>query len=426
MKKLNVLIIGSGGREHSLSWKINQSPRLNKLFVAPGNAGTEEIAENVPIKADDLKRLAQFAVNNSIDLSIVGPDDALAAGIVDVFMQKGLRILGPNKKATKIEASKQYSKSLMAKANIPTANFRIYKEYKTAKHSLEKATFPLVIKASGLALGKGVFVCKDLKNANQALKEIMLDKKFGQAGNTVVIEEYLGGPEVSIHAFCDGKTAVLFPSSQDHKPVFDGDKGPNTGGMGTIAPVPWFSNGLLLQAKEDIVIPILNGLENDSRKFIGILYPGLKITNKELKVLEFNARFGDPECQSYMRLLETDLINIVEACVEGKLTSLDIKWSNKFAANIVLASEGYPGEYKKGLPISGVAEAEQLKDIVVFHAGTKLNNGQLETNGGRVLNVCATGKTLEEALNKAYGAIKKIYFEGMQYRKDIGLNSLKK
>jgi phosphoribosylamine---glycine ligase len=419
-KKLKILVVGSGGREHAISWKLSRSSKVERLYVAPGNAGTTQVAENVDIKATDITGLMQFAKQKEIDLTIVGPDDPLAAGIVDEFQRAGLKIFGPTKAAARIESSKAFSKQLMAEQVIPTAKFAVFSDEASATRYLQEQNFPMVVKASGLALGKGVFICQSLDEGRRAVEAIMSEKVFGEAGNEVVIEEYLEGPEVSI---CDGTDLVLFPSSQDHKPIYDGDKGPNTGGMGTIAPVPWFSNQELEKAKQ-IVRQTLKGLERAGSPFSGCLYPGLKITSSGAKVLEFNARFGDPETQVYMRLLETDLVEVIEACLDHRLGSLEIKWKPGFAVCIVLASGGYPGEYQKGVPVNGLEELATQKDIVVFHAGTTRKNGVV-TSGGRVLSVTATGKTLEHALEKAYQAVGLVHFEGMQYRHDIGRNSLK-
>jgi len=427
MKK-KVLLVGGGGREDALAWKLNQSARLGKLYVAPGNAGTAQIAENVPLKATDVDGLLAFALKEGIEFTIVGQDDPLALGIVDAFQAKNLTIFGPTKAAAQIEASKVFSKRLMKDCGVPTAWFDVYSDHTQAlenvcRHFAAYSGLPIVVKASGLALGKGAYVCHDLAEAEQALDEIMVKRLHGSAGDEAIIEEYAGGQEVSIHAFCDGKSFKLFPSAQDHKPAFDGDKGPNTGGMGTIAPVPWF-NGYDA-VSERIVGPILGGLREKGSPFVGLLYPGLKMPEAGPIVLEFNARFGDPETQSYMRLLKTDILEICEACVEGRLHEIEIEWNSGFAACIVLASAGYPSpDYKKGLPITGIDDAEKIPDVVVFHAGTKIADGQLVTSGGRVLGVTGTGATLRDALTNAYGGVKCIHFEGMQYRTDIGTKSL--
>ena len=419
----NVLIIGGGGREHALAWKLAQSPCIGKLYVAPGNGGTRDIAENVAIEATDTKRLVQFAEKNSIDLTVVGPDDPLARGVVDVFQSRDLRIFGPTRAATQIEASKAFAKRLMRDSGIATAPFRIFRKHKSALEYVRKHGAPIVVKASGLALGKGAYPCKTLAKAEKALTEIMLERAYKKAGNEVIVEEFLNGQEVSIHALCDGKTSILLPTAQDHKPIFDGDKGKNTGGMGTIAPLPWVTDQTLQEVNEQIVRPTLQALAKKGRSFTGLLYPGLKMTDEGPQVLEFNARFGDPETQSYMRLLKTDLLVLLDACIDGKLDEIAVEWHSGFAVCIVLASGGYPGKYKKEIPIFGISEAEKIPSIVVFHAGTMYND-QLRTSGGRVLGVTATGDTLQQALDRAYKAVRCIRFKGMQFRKDIGAKAI--
>lgn len=419
----NVLLIGSGGREHALAWKLSQSSRIGKLYVAPGNGGTSQLAQNVAIKATEIDQLVRFAQENQIDLTVVGPDDPLALGIVDTFQAQRLMIFGPTRAAAQIEASKVFAKQLMLDEQIPTAQFSTFRTYDQALAYLRQQGAPVVVKASGLALGKGAYVCQTLLEAEEALAEIMTKRVHGPAGDEVVIEEFLEGPEISIHAFCDGKTSVLFPTAQDHKPIGEGDIGRNTGGMGTIASVPWVMPNTMSEIEQQLVRPVLAGLAARDRPFVGCLYPGLKMTVQGPKVLEFNARFGDPETQVYMRLLKTDLLDILKGCVEGKLADLTIEWEKKFAACIVLASEGYPGDYRKGVPISGIEEADKLPGVVVFHAGT-VQKDQLVTAGGRVLGVTATGETLQEALNQAYAAVRCIHFKGMQYRGDIGAKAL--
>ncbi|MBM3261579.1 phosphoribosylamine--glycine ligase [Candidatus Kaiserbacteria bacterium] len=422
MKK-KVLIIGSGGREHALAWKLSQSSQIGKLFVAPGNGGTRHIAENIGIDAINIDELVLFTKSNEIDLTVVGPDDPLARGIVDAFQAQGLRIFGPTRTAAEIEWSKAFAKNLMSEAGIPTAAFEIFNEYDKALAHVRTRGAPIVVKASGLALGKGVYVCNTLAQAETALAEIMLDHVHKDAGKEVVIEEFLDGQEISIHAFCDGKTHVLLPPAQDHKPIHDNDTGKNTGGMGTIAPVSWVSAHALQDIDEHIVRPTLHALAQRERQFSGLLYPGLKMTTSGPKVVEFNARFGDPETQSYMRLLKTDLLDILEACVDGTLAKLTIEWHSGFAACIVIASGGYPDKYKKGLSLRGITDAEHVPGVVVFHAGTTFD-GELKTSGGRVLGVTAIGNTLHDALDRAYEAVELIEFEGKQYRKDIGAKAL--
>ncbi len=419
-----ILIIGGGGREHALAWKIKQSPQVEKIFIAPGNAGTAEVGENVAIPISDIGELAQFALKSQIDLTVVGPDDALAAGIVDAFLEKNLKIWGPVKAASKIEWSKSFAKELMSRQNIPTAHYKTFTDYNLAWAYIKPQFLPVVIKASGLALGKGVTICHTMEEAEEVLRDLMINKTLGQAGTEVVIEQFLQGPEFSIHAFCDGENFKLLPPAQDHKSIFNGDKGPNTGGMGTIAPLPWVSQELLNEVAEKIVKPTLEGLKKLGSPFVGLLYPGLMLTKEGPKVIEFNARFGDPETQSLMRLLKTDLLEILEACVDGNLDKLNIEWNNKYACCIALASGGYPGKYEKGLPISGIEEASKMENVIVFHAGTKISDDQLVTNGGRVLGVSVTADNLKSALDKAYEAAKLIHFDGMHYRTDIGAKSL--
>ncbi len=421
MQKQKILIIGAGGREHAIGWKVSNSPKAGQIFFAPGNGGTSKIGINVDIKSTDILGLLEFAKKEKIDLTLALPDDPLALGIVDEFKKANLRIFGPTKQASKIEWSKAFSKDFMYRHNLPTAKFESFDNFEKAKEYVSKQTFPTVIKASGLALGKGVIICQNLEEANEALENMFIKKVFGDAGTTVVIEEFLTGPEISIHAFSDGKNFKIFPTSQDHKKIGENDTGLNTGGMGTIAPLPFVTNELF----KNIVAPTIDAMNKDGNPFLGVIYPGLILTKDGPKILEYNARFGDPETQSYMRLLETDILDIFNACIDGKLDQIEISWSKKFACTIVLASGGYPENYEKGKMILGIKEAEMQPDIVVFHAGTKSVRQDLTTSGGRVLGVTATADTLEEALVKAYKAIEKISFEGMQYRKDIGQSALK-
>ncbi len=424
MWKKKVLIIGSGGREHALGWKIRQT-FIGCLYFAPGNGGTDRLGLNVPIKATDIEGLLAFALKEKIDFTIVGQDDPLAMGIVDAFQEKGLRIFGPTKAAAEIESSKVFAKSLMVATGVPTAYYTTCKNVSDAMnlvrgHFMVETDKPIVIKADGLALGKGAYVCENPAEAEKAIDDIMVKRIYGNSGDQVVIESFLEGAEYSMHAFSDGKTFKMFPSSRDHKAIFNGDKGPNTGGMGTIAPVPGFNQEEYVSTK--IVSPILAGLQSVKRQYVGLLYTGIK--GKD--VLEFNARFGDPETQVYMRLLKTDLLEILEACVDGRLDKVNIEWNPGFAACIVIASEGYPSpNYKKGVPILGIDRAENLPGVVVFHAGTKIIDGGFATSGGRVLGVTGVGATLQEALYWAYKGVNNcIHFEGMQFRTDIGTQSL--
>ncbi len=415
-----VLIIGGGGREHALAWKIAASPKVSKVYVAPGNGGTETIAQNVPIAFTDATALLKFAQDNAIDLTVIGQEAASEAGVVDAFQAAGLPIFGPTKAAVQIEASKAYSKDLMKKQGIPTATYATFTDPDEAREYTQDKTYPLVIKASGLAEGKGVVIANSSEEAATAIDDMMVKKVFKDAGNQIVIEEFLAGQEVSLHALCDGSQAVLFPASQDHKQVFDGDKGPNTGGMGVIAPVPWVTDKHLDFALKHVVQPAVAGLKAQNAPFTGCLYPGLMIDNDKIRVLEFNARFGDPEAETYMRLLDGDLYEILLACTTGKLDAKAVKWHAGAAISVAVASAGYPGTYQKGLPISGIEAAEKVEGVVVLQAGTVIKDGRLVTNGGRVLYVTALGSGLEDARSKAYGAIKLIKFKGMHYRTDIG------
>jgi len=427
-KKQKILIIGSGGREHAIGWKIKQSENCGKLYFAPGNGGTLNIGTNVDIKVTDIKKLIEFVKKEKIDLTLAIPDDPLALGIVDEFQKENLRIFGPTKNATQLESSKAFAKKFMQKHNLPTAKFKIFSTYNEAKKYLNTQNLPIVIKASGLALGKGVIIAKTKKEALKALDDILVKKVFGKAGQEVVIEEFLTGLEISIHAFSDGKSYSIFPTSQDHKRIGEGDTGLNTGGMGTIAPLPFVTEKLLQKIEETIVAPTLLGISKDNNIFSGILYPGLILTKNGPKILEYNARFGDPETESYMRLLETNLLKIINACVDQKLEKIKIKWKKESACTIMLTSAGYPENYEKGKIIKGIKEAEENKNVIIFHAGTihsinlgqEYENNNLITNGGRVLGVSAVGKNLKEALTIAYDAVSKISFEGMQYRRDIG------
>ena len=419
---MNILVIGNGGREHALVWKLKQSQKIKNIFVAPGNAGTGAIAQNIPLSKTS--EIMNWLYENKMDMVLVGPDNYLEEGIVDMLEEKNIPVFGPSKMAAKIEWSKAFAKELMKKENIPTASYEIFSNLDNAKEYVRTQKFPLVIKASGLALGKGVIIANGIEEALDALDKIMQEKIFGGAGNEVVIEEYLQGKEISIHAFCDGKDAVLFPAAQDHKRIFENDLGLNTGGMGTIAPVPWVTDRDMQSIKEKIVMPLLLAMQKMNSPFKGLLFPGVMITENGPKVIEFNARFGDPETQTYMRILETDLIDILFACVENRLEKQEIKWSGKSACTVVCASGGYPGNYEKEKVITGLEKFEKNEEVVVFHAGTKIKDGRVVTNGGRVLALTATGDDLNMALNKAYSSIREISFEGMQFRKDIGAKSI--
>ena len=414
-EKLKILIIGAGGgREHALGWKIAQSTRAGQLFFARGNAGTAQLGINLDIKDIDIPALLEFAKREIVDLVLVVADDPIALGAVDEFQKAGFRAWGPTKAAAQIEWSKAFSKDFMRRHGLPTAKFEIFTDFDEAKKYIENQTLPVVIKASGLALGKGVVIANTKEEALETLENMMVRKIFGASGEKVVIEEFMTGPEISVHVFSDGQNYKIFPVSQDHKKIGEGDIGLNTGGIGAISPVPFVSEKILKKIEREIVAPSIAGLKEDGIPFTGILYPGLMLTKKGPKILEYNARFGDPEAEVYMRLLETDILDIVDASIDGKLNELEIKWSSLSACNIVLSSGGYPGEYEKGKAITGIDEAETDKDIIVFYAGTKIDEkGNLTTNGGRGLGVLAVGKTLKEALEKALTANSKTSFECM-------------
>ncbi len=420
-----ILVIGAGGgREHAIGWKVAQSPRAGQIFFAPGNAGTVQIGTNVDIKSTDTKKLLNFAQKEQVDLVLVVSDEPVAVGVVDEFQKAKIRIWGPTRAASEIEWSKAYAKDFMKKYGIPTARYAIFSDYQRAKLYVDRQRYPVVIKASGLAFGKGVIIAKTNEEADQALKEILLDKIFGDSGNEVVIEEYLEGIEISIHVISDGRSWKIFPASQDHKRIHDGNLGPNTGGMGAIAPLPFMNSRIMETVEKEIVAPAIVGMAQEGRPFTGCLYPGIMLTDTGPKVFEFNARLGDPEAEVYMRLLETDILDIVDASIDKRLDKLEMRWKNLSACSVALASGGYPGTYEKSKEISGIEEAEMKDGIVVFHAGTKNSGGKIITNGGRVLWVSAVAENLEDALKNTYKAIEKISFEGMQWRTDIGKQAL--
>jgi len=417
---MQVLVIGGGGREHALVWKINQSPKVEKIYCAPGNAGTGKIAENVPIGADDIKGLLEFALQRKIGLTVVGPEQPLVMGIVDQFEEKGLRIFGPNARAAKLEGSKSFSKNMMKKYGLPTAEYETFASIKIAKDYIKTKKSPLVIKADGLAGGKGVLICQTESEALTAVDSTMGKKSFGEAGDQIVVEEFLEGQEVSILAFCDGQTVLLMDSTQDHKAAFDGDKGPNTGGMGAYSPAPIFSEIMRKKVCDKIMLPIIRAMQQEERVYKGILYAGLMLTKSGPQILEFNARFGDPETQPLLVRMESDIIPIFEACIDGTLGQCQLEWKKESSVCVVMAAEGYPGSYKKGQPISGLKDANSLPGIVVFHAGTKEKNGEVLTHGGRVLGITAIGADTHTAINRAYEAVNEIKWQGVQFRKDIG------
>jgi phosphoribosylamine--glycine ligase len=421
---MDVLLIGSGGREHALAWKLKQSKGLGRLFIAPGNAGTAELGENVGIPATDIPALLSFAQQHTIGLTIVGPDDPLALGIVDAFRAQGQRIFGPTKAAAQIESSKAFAKQMMKEAKIPTAEFESFTEATSALAYVRRKGAPIVVKASGLALGKGVAVCSTQAEAEAAIDDFMVKRIHGDAGAEVVIEEFLVGAEFSVHALFDGLNLRMFPAAQDHKRALDGDQGKNTGGMGTVAPVRWVTDEIMGDVERRIVRPALDAIGLRAGPFTGLFFPGIIMTVQGPKVLEFNARFGDPETEVYMRLLKSDLLDVLNAVVDQTLGNVTLNWEPHSAANIVLASGGYPDAYPKGIPITGVKAANLMDNVVVFHAGTKEENGALVTNGGRVLGVSATGSPLKVALERAYAAADVIQFDGKHLRRDIGAKSI--
>ncbi|MDD4295859.1 MAG: phosphoribosylamine--glycine ligase [Ruminiclostridium sp.] len=420
---MNILVVGSGGREHAIVWTIAQSMKANKIYCAPGNGGIADIAECLPINATDIEGMVQAAKDYKIDLVVVAPDDPLAKGMVDAMTKAGIRAFGPTAEAARIEASKAFSKEFMKKYGIPTANYALFSESDEALEYLKKQKYPLVVKADGLALGKGVIICKNQKEAEDAVNSIMIENNFGEAGKQVVIEEFLTGTEVSILSFTDGKTLSIMPASQDHKRAMDDDKGLNTGGMGTFSPSRVYTPELAQICMEKIYLPTINALNREGITFKGILYFGLILTDEGPKVLEYNARFGDPETQVVLPTLETDLVDIFEAVINGTLDKINIEWSDAACVCVIMASGGYPENYKKGYEIKGIEQAELDSNIIVFHAGTKKENGKYYTNGGRVLGVTAIGKDLKHARERAYKAVEKIQFKDAHYRKDIGVKS---
>ncbi len=423
---MKVLVVGSGSREHALIWKIAQSKKVKKIYCAPGNPGIGEISKNIPINASELDKLVKFAKKNKIDLTVVGPEAPLIAGIVDLFQKNNLSIIGSSKGASQIEGSKVFAKKLMKKYNIPTAKFEVFSSYQKAKNYIKDQKFPLVIKAEGQCLGKGVSVCQNKKEADDFLKNIFVRKIFKKEGKRVVVEECLKGQEVSFMLATDGKDFVSLLPSQDHKPIFDGDRGPNTGGMGAYAPVPFVDSKLIRRIEKEIVVPTLSGMRKEGVPYRGILYPGLILTKDGPKVLEFNCRFGDPETQPLMMLLKTDIIELFQAIIDQRLHNFKLKWYQGNAVCVVLSSKGYPDEYEKGKIIHGLPKpftrGTPTNGVVAFHSGTKLIDNKLITAGGRVLGVTGRGKNLKEAIKNVYKVIGKIgiHFSGMHYRKDIG------
>lgn len=420
---VKILVIGSGGREHALVWKLNQSSRVDHIFCAPGNAGTAGIAENVAIPATDLIQLRDFAKRNAIDLTVVGPDDPLALGIVDLFAADKLRIFGPTKSAARLESSKIFAKELMRSQKVPTAEACTFSDSGEALDYCHRLKFPVVIKADGLALGKGVIIAADSDEAKATIHAMMDEARFGDAGRRIVIEEFLQGTECSIHALVDGKNYRLLESARDHKRALDGDQGPNTGGMGAFSPANNWNTELQTRLEEQVMRPLLDGLKKEGVRYQGLLYPGLMITENGPRVLEFNCRFGDPETQALLPRMKSDLVSLLEATIDGQIDRHAIEWDPRPSVTVVIASGGYPGKYETGKKISGLADATGLDGVEVFHAGTKTVEGEVVTSGGRVLAVTALGQTIKEARERAYEAVSRIHFDGCYYRRDIALSA---
>ncbi len=423
---MKILVVGSGGREHTLAWKISQSKRVDKLFCAPGNGGMNNIAELVNIKPDDIDSLLDFAKKNKIDLTIVGPEVPLVNGIVDRFVKEDLRVFGPTKELAMLEGSKIFSKESMKRFNLPTADFKVFTDPNKAKEYLKEKRVPIVIKADGLAAGKGVIVAQDIKEAEDAIDNMLVKKIFGPAGEKIILEDCLQGEEASILIFTDGKTIIPLVSSQDHKRIFDNDKGPNTGGMGAYSPAPIVTSEMLTDIINDIFKPLIDGFRKEGKSYKGVLYAGLMITKNGPFVLEFNVRFGDPETQCIIPRLKSDLIDAIEACIDGNLDKIKLSWDDRACICTVLASKGYPCSYEKHKEIFGLDEASKIKDVLVFHAGTVCKDGKIFTNGGRVLGVAGFGNDIKLAKKITYEAIDKIKFDGVYYRKDISDKALRR
>ncbi len=425
---MNVLIVGNGGREHALAWKVKQSKRLKKLYIAPGNAGCKDLGECIDLDLNNIAAIVRWAKQNAIDLVIPGPEAVLVEGIVDALHDAGIKAFGPTKSAAELERSKVFSKDLMRHNGIPTADYAMFEQYEAAMNYLDsREDGPIVVKADGLAAGKGAIVCSNINEARDAIKRCMVDEEFGEAGNRVVIEECLVGEELSVLALTDGKTIAPLASSQDHKAVFDDDKGPNTGGMGAYSPAPLMTEDLLDEIIESVLVPTVHAMNNCGKRFKGVLYAGLMITKSGPKVLEYNVRFGDPETQPIMMRLDTDILDLLEAVCDGKLKDMDIEWKDEAAVCVVMASGGYPGKYKKDIEITGLENVSEAADkAVVFHAGTKEKSNKVVTAGGRVLGVTALGTDIPQAIKNAYAAVKKIHFDGAHFRNDIGKKALKR
>lgn len=423
---MNVLVIGSGGREHALAWKIRQSPRVRRIFCAPGNAGIAEVADLVPLAADDVAALARFARDERVDLTVVGPELPLTLGIVDEFHRHGLRIFGPSREAAQIEGSKGFTKDLLRRHEIPTGFFGTFSDPDEALRYVNEVGAPIVIKTDGLAGGKGVLICQTVKEAEEAVNEIMRTRIFGDAGERIVIEEFLEGEEVSFIALTDGQSVLPLASSQDHKRAFDGETGPNTGGMGAYSPAPVVTPALHDRIMREVMEPVVRALADAKIDYRGVLYAGLMITASGPKVLEFNARFGDPECQPLMLRLKSDLVQLMDACIDGRLAEMQAEWEERAAACVVLAAAGYPGAYEKGKVIRGLDALRAWHNGMVFHAGTAQRDDTIVTNGGRVLGVTALGATVRDAVAEAYRIVEQIGWDGIQYRRDIGYRALER
>ena len=421
---MKVLVIGSGGREHALVWKIRQSPRVSKIYCAPGNAGIADHAELIALAANDIDGLCAWAEKEQIDLTIVGPELPLSLGIVDLFEARGLRVFGPNRAAAQLEGSKAFTKALMQQQGVPTAAFGVFRDPAKASRYIEEVGAPIVVKADGLAAGKGVLLCATPAEAQSAITTIIRERQFGDAGDQVVIEEFLHGEEASFLAFTDGTHILPLASSQDHKPVFDGDRGPNTGGMGAYSPAPIVTPALTDQIVQDVLTPVVQGLKYRNIVYKGVLYAGLMIRDGQAKVLEFNVRFGDPECQPLMLRLKSDLVEVMDAVIDERLDQVTLDWDDRSAVCVVLTAAGYPGSYEKGREIAGLEQFAAWRDGAVFHAGTKRQADSLVTHGGRVLGVTATGTDINQAISTTYQAVQRISWPGMHYRRDIGQRAL--
>jgi len=421
---VKVLVVGSGGREHALVWSLSRSPSVEKIHIAPGNGGTSELATNVPIAVDDIDGLVEYASSQRFDLTVIGPELPLALGLTDALQAAGLRVFGPSGKAARIESSKAFCKDFMRDNRIPTASYGLFRDYETALAYLDEHPAPIVVKASGLAAGKGSIVCHTDQEAREALRRIMRDRVFGQAGDVVVIEEFLTGQETSVLAFTDGQTIVPMVLSQDHKAAYDGDLGPNTGGMGCYAPAEFIDDSLLQRIVDEVLQPTVDAMQRLGTPYVGVLYAGMMISDHDFQTLEFNCRFGDPETQVILPLLETDIVSVMSACIDGELDGVSLRWSDEACVCVAMASGGYPGQYKRGYEIQGLDQAARQPNTVIFHAGTRREGDRVLTAGGRVLGVTAWGDDLKDAIGRAYNAVDLIHWPGVMFRRDIGAKGL--